>query len=70
MSNYDKINGFFVRCVKDKDINTSVNNISLEKEKTVLGYYNILGKKLLQEPESGIYIILYENGKTEKIIKQ
>ena len=70
MSNYDKINGFFVRCVKDKDINTSVNDISSEKEKTVLGYYNILGKKLLQEPESGIYIILYENGKTEKIIKQ
>ena len=32
-------------------------------------YYNILGKQLEKEPEKGIYIILYENGKTEKIIK-
>jgi hypothetical protein len=35
----------------------------------VAGYYNILGQKLPKEPESGIYIILYDTGKAEKIIK-
>jgi len=35
----------------------------------VVGYYNILGQKLLKEPTNGIFIILYDNGKTEKIIK-
>ena len=32
----------------------------------VVGYYSIMGQKLSQEPQSGLYIILYDNGKTEK----
>jgi len=35
----------------------------------VAGYYSILGQKLLQEPESGMYIIIYDNGKAEKVLK-
>jgi len=35
----------------------------------VTGYYSILGIELPQEPESGLYIILYDNGKTEKVVK-
>ena len=35
----------------------------------IIGYYNILGKKLENEPTSGIYIIVYDNGKTEKVVK-
>ena len=35
----------------------------------IIGYYNLLGQKLPQEPEKGIYIILYDNGKSEKIVK-
>jgi len=34
-----------------------------------VGYYNILGQKLRQEPESGVYIIMYDNGKTKKAVK-
>lgn len=60
--------GFNVRCVKNKDINASVNNISSEKGKTIIGYYNILGQKLPEEPASELYIILYNNGTSEKII--
>ena len=33
------------------------------------GYYSISGEKLPQEPESGMYIIMYSNGRTEKILK-
>ncbi|MDR2824395.1 MAG: leucine-rich repeat domain-containing protein [Prevotellaceae bacterium] len=35
----------------------------------IVGYYTILGQKLNREPKRGIYIILYDNGKTEKQIK-
>ena len=35
----------------------------------VVGYYSILGQKLPQEPQSGLYIILYDNGKAVKILK-
>jgi len=34
-----------------------------------VGYYNLLGAKLPQEPTSGIYIIKYDNGKTEKVVR-
>ena len=35
----------------------------------IVGYYNLIGQKLKQEPTKGIYIILYDNGKTEKVMK-
>ncbi len=54
-----------LRCVRD-NIPTSVNTISSEKEKTIIGYFNILGQKLPQKPTSGLFIILYDNGKSEK----
>lgn len=34
-----------------------------------VGYSNVLGQKLSKEPENGLYIILYKNGKAEKILK-
>ena len=60
--------GQSVRCVSDK-IPNSINNISLEKQKNITGYYSILGEKLPKEPASGFYIILYDNGTSEKRIK-
>jgi hypothetical protein len=35
----------------------------------ITGYYNILGVKLNREPQSGIYIILYDDGKVRKMLK-
>ena len=35
----------------------------------IIGYYTLLGQKLPQEPQRGIYIILYDNGKSEKVAK-
>jgi uncharacterized protein (TIGR02145 family) len=68
LNNFDKTNGFFIRCVKDKYYTTSVNEILSEKERMIIGYFNILGQKLSEEPESGIFIILYDNGISKKII--
>ncbi len=36
--------------------------------KTITGYYSIIGQKLSKEPQKGIYIILYDNGTSEKVI--
>jgi len=35
----------------------------------IAAYYNILGTQLANEPKSGIYVVLYKNGKTKKMIK-
>ena len=40
-----------------------------DNQAVIVGYYNILGKKLTQEPESGMYIIQYDDGTTKKVIK-
>jgi DNA-binding beta-propeller fold protein YncE len=43
------------------------NDITVERE--AVAYYSLLGVKLSREPEKGIYIILYNNGTTEKRVK-
>ena len=59
---------FCVRCVADDT--TGINDVSLEAEDiTIVGYFDILGRKLEVEPVTGIYIIQYNNGKTKKMIK-
>jgi hypothetical protein len=35
----------------------------------VVGYYNVIKMKLPQEPDSDVYIIVYENGETRKVFK-
>jgi hypothetical protein len=47
---------------------TGIKAASVENAK-VIGYYSILGRKLAEEPESGLYIIQYDNGKAEKKLK-
>jgi len=32
-------------------------------------FYSITGKKLPKEPEHGVYIIKYSDGKAEKVLK-
>jgi hypothetical protein len=60
--------GFCVRCVKDNSV--GINEVSTDTENaTVKGYFDIMGRKLTEEPKQGIYIILYDNGKTKKVIR-
>ncbi|MDR0872499.1 MAG: leucine-rich repeat protein [Prevotellaceae bacterium] len=48
--------------------NTGVVSPVGERSRTV-ACYSILGQKLPKEPESGIYIILYDNGTAKKFVK-
>jgi len=49
---------------------TGINDVSADTENAkVTGYFDILGRKLTEEPTKGIYIIQYDNGKTKKMIK-
>ena len=36
----------------------------------IIGYYTLTGQRLAQAPEKGIYIILYDNGKAEKVLRK
>ena len=56
-----------VRCVVD-DTAIAITTILAEESK-IIGYYSITGQKLPQAPEKGIYIVMYDNGKTEKVAK-
>ena len=64
----DDYNGFCVRCVKAEGDETAVTSV-LSEAAAVVGYYSITGQRLPQVPEKGIYIIKYDNGKTEKRMK-
>ena len=60
--------GFPIRPVKDGS--TGINDVSADTENAkVTGYFDILGRKLTEEPTKGIYIIQYDNGRTKKIMK-
>ena len=60
--------GFCVRCVAENF--TGIHDIFVDTETVaVKAYYDILGRKLNEEPTKGIYIILYHNGKTKKMMK-
>ena len=48
---------------------SNVNVPSADKP-VVIGYYSVTGMKLSQEPENGVYIVVYSNGKTEKMLKK
>jgi hypothetical protein len=61
---FARANGTSVRCVKEEP--TSLNNISAENNRTIIGFFNILGQKLPQEPQSGMYIVIFDNGSSEK----
>jgi hypothetical protein len=50
---------------------TPVYTVSADmSEGSIAGYYNNLGQKLPQEPQSGVYIIKYNSGKAAKVFKK
>ena len=58
-----------LRVVKlDDYLGAGIKEIPVEKA-SVSAFYDLLGRKLPKEPASGIYIILYDNGKAVKAIK-
>jgi hypothetical protein len=49
---------------------TGIKEVVNTNDAKIIGYFSIMGQRLPQAPEKGIYIIQYDNGKAEKIIKQ
>jgi hypothetical protein len=47
---------------------TSIGEVQADGA-VIVGYYDILGRKLTEEPRSGIFIIQYDNGTAEKVVK-
>lgn len=41
-----------------------------ETERVVVAYYSLTGQLLQEEPEKGLYIVKYDNGDTEKVLKE
>jgi uncharacterized protein (TIGR02145 family) len=65
----NKAEGFCVRCVKDGG-DVGINEVSTDTENaTVTGYFDVLGRKLNEEPKQGFYIIQYSNGTAKKVMK-
>lgn len=49
---------------------TGINTFSVDADTIIVGYYSITGQRLNKEPDSGFYIVVYDNGKSEKVIKK
>ena len=47
-------------------LSNNINDTVSTEMPNAIGYYSILGIKLDKEPQSGVYIIMYDNGTTEK----
>ncbi|MCL2328652.1 MAG: hypothetical protein FWC39_09105 [Bacteroidetes bacterium] len=53
--------------ITEKGTNVPVITNSVRQ---IIGFYSILGAKLDKKPQSGVYIVLYNNGETEKVAKK
>lgn len=52
-----------------KEQNLSVKNIVKDKEIKIIGYYDLLGRRVDYMEENKVYIIMYNNGKRQKVVK-
>ena len=48
---------------------SNLNSDTSADAANVIGYYNIMGIKLNKAPESGVYIVVYDNGTVDKVVK-
>ena len=54
----------------DPFMTTGLSDVATDgNDATVVGYYTILGQKLNKEPESGVFILQYSDGKFVKVLK-
>ncbi len=65
----DRAAGLSVRPVAENSGSTATSEI-LSDGRTITGYYSIMGIKLQDEPASGMYIVVYDNGEAKKVVRQ
>ena len=51
------------------DDTTTKTFVPIAPQRQITGYRSITGQRLAKEPQSGVYIILYDDGKAEKVVK-
>jgi len=62
----EKLNGTLMLKYSE---NTKVSKI-VNNTRQAAGFYDLTGRKLEKEPKGGAYIVVYENGNTEKVVKK
>jgi uncharacterized protein (TIGR02145 family) len=68
-NSHNSADGLCVRCVKDGD-DVGINEVSTDTENaTITGYFDVLGRKLNEEPKQGFYIRQYSSGTVKKVMK-
>ena len=55
---------------KWESLSTGISAPASGSDVRATGYYSVIGKKLVQAPERGVYIILYSDGSVEKIVRK
>lgn len=46
--------------------NLGINEVAGDEEKEVIGYYDVMGRKLTEKPYKGIYVTVYSDGSCRK----
>ena len=69
-SNLSGVENSFQDCICCAEaLPSNLSETEITKEKKPIAFYNTMGIKLKNAPESGIYIIMYDNGTAEKVVK-
>ncbi len=68
IGNRRMIDAMSIRCVKDAPEDTGIAEGG-EIQSLPVAFYSIMGEPLQDEPASGIYIVTYDNGVVEKVVK-
>jgi hypothetical protein len=49
------------------DTTSDIATVNDSANAKIVGYYNITGEKLSHKPTSGLFVVMYDNGKAEKV---
>ena len=69
-NHWNNCNRRYAQSIRSVSSSTTSNTVETQTTgtKTPVAYYTLTGQKLKQEPPNGIYVIIYDNGTTEKKI--
>ena len=64
---YDNVDIKTISLIKEVLV-TGIDNVSAGAG-AIVGYYDMMGRKLQEEPTTGLYIIKYDNGATKQVMR-
>jgi hypothetical protein len=60
---------FFTRVTVETCVTSGVKNIVSDKDVKIIGYYDMIGRKVEYMEVDKPYVIIYSNGKRQKVIR-